>query len=336
MALSSSLDDLARGISKVSVPNVIVAMADLIKKKISDPTRIEKACAKVRSASGSLDESAYKYVRQIVGAWREDDYETAVEVGQRAVKNVPKSGDLWCALGRSYLKRKKGSDLGSADTAFRKAHELGCERTEHRPHWRQVKLLLKDWNGLLDLARSALSNGRSGKHVIDVANAYLGIGSGHYREGAWSAAADAFLKGAEEVYSAFKDNYAHGYVEPLKNVKHDLATAYVNSVIKSVSRDAGKINVWRAARRTVGMEVYHRGQIQLGVRSLLEWVHYSRNAPPADFRERALAEIAAAKGVISKLRDKHVDSSFLEGLRTDLEKALRFVETAKKRAPETS
>jgi tetratricopeptide (TPR) repeat protein len=329
MVLSSSLEDLARGISKVSVTNVIVAMADLIKKKISDPTRIEKACAKVRSASKSLDESSYKYVRQIVGAWREDDYETAVEVAQRGVKNVPKSGDLWCALGRSYLKRNKGNDLSSADTAFRKAHELGCERTEHRPQWRQVKLLLRDWNGLLDLATSLLSADRSGKHVIDIGNAYLGIGSGHYREGAWEPAAQAFLKGAEQVYAAFKENYAHGYVEPLKSIKHDLATAYVNAVVRSVSRDAGKINVWRAVRRTVAMEVYHRGQMQLGVRSLLEWIQYARNAPTAEFRDRALGDLNAAMGLISKLQDKHVDASFLESLRRDVEAGLRFVETAK-------
>jgi hypothetical protein len=329
MALSSSLDDLARGISKVTVPNVIVAMADLIKKKISDPTRIEKSCAKVRSASRSLDESSYKYVRQIVAAWREDDYETAVEVGQRGVKNVPKSGDLWCALGRSYLKRNRGNDLKSADTAFRKAQELGCQRTEHRPYWRQVKLHLQDWNGLLDLANVALSAERSGRYAIDVGHAYFGIGSGHYREGAWSAAADAFLKGAEEVSAAFKDNYAHGYVEPLKAVKHDLCTAYVNSVIRSVSREAGKINVWRAVRRTVGMEVYHRGQIQLGVRSLLEWVQHTRSAASADFRDRASAEINAANGIIAKLRQKHLEPNLIEGLKADLEKTVRLLETAK-------
>lgn len=329
MALSSSLDDLARGISKVSVPNVIGGMTDLIKKKITDPTRIEKACAKVRSASRSLDESAYKYVGQIVAAWREDDYETAVEVGQRGVKNVSKSGDLWCALGRSYLKRNRGNDLRSADTAFRKAHELGCQRSELKPLWRQVKLNLRDWNGLLDLANSALAHDKSGRHVIDVAQAYLGIGSAHFREAAWSAAADAFLKGAEEISKCFREKYAHGYVQPLMTVQHDLATAYVNSVIRSVSRESGKINVWRAVRKMASMEVYHRGLIRLGIRSLVEWIQHTKSSATVEIRERAIGEVDAAKGLVERLRQRKQDPAYLHTLVADLEKATRIIASMK-------
>jgi hypothetical protein len=306
MAIAASLDDVARGTSRISVPAVIVAMADIIRQKIADPKRIATACARVRRAVKGHDTAAGRHIREVIGYFKEGDYERAVEAAQLGTKNCPASGDLWCALGRSYLSRAKRGDLKSADVAFRRAKETGCLRRELIQLWISAKRGLSDWIGLIQLVGESEDGKPTGSALIAMAEAYQALGDEQYTAGAWTAAAQHYLRGAQELRVAFNDGRAHGYVEPLRNRKFDLATAYVNSVIHSIAREDDKINVWLAVRRTVDLEVFHRGQILLSVRALREWWSGVQRVGRADqtAATKLLQEARSVDRLARRLRDK--------------------------------
>lgn len=306
MAIDASVDDLARGTSRVSVPAVIVSMTDLIRKKISDPKRIETACARARREAKRHDTAPGRWIKQVIAHWYDDDYDRAVDAAQTGTKNCPGSGDLWCVLGRSYLKRNRRGDLKSADSAFRKAKELGCLRRELIHLWIEVKKELGDWIGLIELLRSSEVDRLSGQGLLAIGEAYQALGDEQYRAGSWLQAADLYWRGAEEISVAFSEERAHGYVYPLMDKKYELAVAYVDSIFRSVHTNDNKIAVWEAVRKTVDIEVFNRGQIALGARSLSEWWDAVQLRPRIDDKtiSRLLSEGRSVQRIARRLAQK--------------------------------
>jgi hypothetical protein len=327
MALQSSVEDLARGTSRISVPAVIVSMSDIIRKKLTDPKRIETACARVRRDVGIHDSAAGRHIRQIISMWTHEEFERAVEIAQTATKNIPTSADLWCALGRSYMLRSRKGDLALADGAFRKAKELGCGRAELFPHWCEVKRALADWTGLIDLIKASAPK-LGGQRLVALCTAYQALGDEQFRTGNADAAAKNYLAGAVEIREALENGRAYGHFEPLKNLKFDMATAYVNATIRTVERDAEKLRVWQAVRRITELEVFHKGQMYLGVRSLREWVEsFRRRGADENLLERLLSEEASVRRLVKRISGRGAALDVLIG---QIEEELQQMQRARR------
>ena len=178
--------------------------------------------------------------------------------------------DLWCMLGKAHLRLDK-TQYSSSDAAFRKAAELGCDRPELMSLRIVVKEEMEDWNGIILLVESSEGEKPPPRSVLSISRARIALGDNLFRLGDWASAAKQYWAGANEIYLAFEDRRATGYVEPLKDAKYQLGVAYVNATVRGVSRNDEKIDVLDAVANTVAMHVFHRGQILLGIRSLAEW-----------------------------------------------------------------
>ncbi|RWB66802.1 RNA-binding domain-containing protein [Mesorhizobium sp.] len=279
MSLGTPLDGFAREDPLVSIPAEIAVMSDIIRKKIADPKRIEANCAKLNRKSEATDSETSRLFQRVVRYWAEDDFSLAVEAAEHASKKIPTNPDVWCLLGRAYLK-VPDPDARKADAALRKAAELGSERPELIPLRMEAKEILGDWMGIIHLleGRSRLS----ANDTLMLGRANQALGDDHARGASWASAESFYLRGATVIRQAFIDHRAHGLVEPLKSLKFDLTVAYVSAVAHRARRDDEKIEVWDAAARAWQFEVHHRGTAALGINAAADWSAAALRRPRAD------------------------------------------------------
>lgn len=152
--------------TKLEVPEPIRLMNDVLRARLPDPVRIERECARVRSQVPRVQDKVAVAIAGILALWKADEYDAALLSAQQAQKANPKSGDLWCVLGQSYLKVQPRK-AEEADKAFRRAYNSGCTRPELLPNWFEAKRLSRDWNGVIDLEKMyPASEIRSGSVVL--------------------------------------------------------------------------------------------------------------------------------------------------------------------------
>jgi hypothetical protein len=302
LSIAASIEDFAKAEARVTAPAVIVNMSDLIRKKVSDPSRIENLAAKIRREVANDSDAVGREIRRIVSYWQDDDPMLALEAAQHASRKHPKAADLRCMLGRAYLKLDR-PDPRAAEAAFRKASELGCVRPEILPLWLEAKEAMEDWTGVIQLTSSRGNETLTPQTVLSLAKAYWALGNDQATAGSWSSAERYFLQGAQEVRRAFEEHRAHGSVEPLRTIKHDLAVAYFDSVRRRVVRPDDKIEVWQAGVSTLEMEVYHRGVVVNAMAALKEWWTAVERRQKADAVSQNLlrAALSALNGMLRKI-----------------------------------
>lgn len=127
-------------------------MSDVLRPRLVDPARIEKECARARSQVPKVQDKVAMAIATILALWKANDYDAALLSSVQARKENPKSGDLSCVVGQCCLKVKPPKPE-EADKAFVQAFRLGCGRPELVPYWLDAKLMIRDWNGIIDLAK---------------------------------------------------------------------------------------------------------------------------------------------------------------------------------------
>ena len=162
-------------------------MADIIRKKITDPKRIEANCARLNRTEEKEDREAAKLFRRVIQYWSEQDFSLAVEAAEFAVKKLPKNPDVWCLLGRAYLKGPK-TDPRKADAALRKANELGSQRPELQPLRIEAKEAISDWIGIVQILEARERRLLSAQETLSLARANQMLGAEQERVGSWIAA----------------------------------------------------------------------------------------------------------------------------------------------------
>jgi hypothetical protein len=270
MSLGPPSGGFARDEPLVSVPSEIAAMADIIRRKIPDPRRIETNCAKLNRAAGGSDRSSARLFQRVVEYWGEDDFSLAVEAAEHASRQVASNPDVWCLLGRAYLKLP-APDATRADAALRKAAELGSRRPELLPLRLEAKELLGDRVGVVQLLEAKGGGGLDANETFALARANQGLAEEQAKIGSWAAAESYYLRGAEVIREAFVAHRAHGRVEPLMQLKADLMVAYVNAVSRRVVREDDKLDVWDATAKALQFDVHHRGVMMLGINAAADW-----------------------------------------------------------------
>lgn len=269
MSIDSRMSAMSSDDVIVSVPAEIRWMSDLIRRKINDPNRIEKNCAKINRGIGGGDRERSRLFNDVVRLWSEDDYRKAVEVAEFGSKRYAKEPDVWCLLARAYLKLDPPNAL-KADAALRKAEELGCARPELLPLRIEAKELLSDWIGIVQVLENK-SDSLSAVEVISFARALGAVANDQILSGNYVTAENYFLRGAKLIFETFKRNMAYGYVEPLKALKHDLGISYFGAVRRRIARDDDKIDVWNAYNSIYKLEIWHRSSMDIAAISLGEW-----------------------------------------------------------------
>ena len=254
----------------VSVPSEIAAMADIIRKRIVDPKRIETNCARINRKSETSGRQESRAFQRVVQCWADDDFTRAVETAEQASRDFSKNADVWCLLGRAYLKLEK-PDAGKADAALRKADELKSVRPELLSLRLEAKQRLGDEVGVVQLLEQKGVGKLDAKETLTLAHTFQSLGEAQAQGGHGVDAEAYFLRGARAIRDAFDDNRARGLVEPLMALKSDLMVAWATLIARRVGRDEDKIEVWDAAVETWRSKVFHRGVLTLGINAAGAW-----------------------------------------------------------------
>jgi len=269
MSVRSQDKGFAKSEGRISVSNEIRSMADLIRSKLTDPSRIEKNCAKINKHSESSDKVVADFIREVTSFWRDNDFQNALEAAQFAVKKAAPNGDFYCLLGRCYL-QVTPPDAKSADVALRRAKELDCVRPELLNLRIDAKVLLEDWIGIVEILADREAN-LSANDSLELAHAYSKLGDLEVRARSYSSAENHYLHGGQVIKRAFDEGRAHGAVEALKELKHDLMLQYFDCVMARVEGDNDKIDCWDALLKARSMSVYNKGITIKAMKALVDW-----------------------------------------------------------------
>ena len=262
--------DVQRGGAPIEVPGAIRLLMDLMRSRIPDPTKIEKACARARSTTKDVNSEVARHIHRANAFWRQGLPELALETAEIATRRIKDNPDLICFLGCALI-RVDPPRWAEADATFRKAHKLGCKRPELFKQWMEVKRRLFDWIGLIDLSILADAAAPNADNVISIADAYNALGDEARRNGAWVVAADHFRNGAEEIAKAFDENRARGRVADLLDLKSGLCVKYVQAKDIAIDLADQKIEVWLACQDAIRLRVKAGEIIYTGARRLEEW-----------------------------------------------------------------
>jgi tetratricopeptide (TPR) repeat protein len=268
--LVSSGGETAKGGARLTVPNWIRLMRDLIKGKVRNPEPIEKACGRARQDSPDVEGEVGRYIYRVVALWRNDSWNDALEVAQEAKKKFPSHPDLRCLLGRAYLKASPPQPR-HAEAAFRKAHELKCQRVELLQLWVEAKKMLKDWVGILDIVSTATEYVLSEENVLIRAEAYINLGDIAIKSGDYVAASKHLLSGIDEIEDALERNPVIGRTRELLSTRALLYQSYILMLDKTVNDPNNYFDIWHAVARAYRRSSISESALRLGVQRLRDW-----------------------------------------------------------------
>jgi hypothetical protein len=245
-------------------------MRDIIRGRVSDPSRIEQECAKARSGRPKLDLDIGRIISRVIALWQEDKHDEALQVAKWAEGKNPVNPDIICLVGRAYMK-KAPPNPAQADIAFRKAHKLGCKRAELFTLWYSAKESLQDWIGLIDVTRLADQANANSDNAFIRARAYLTLGENAETSGNRSKAIEYYREGGQDIDSLFQRGGAKNRVQELKELKSALMSNYVTLVDKLNSNPDDHIQVWLAFLEAFRCFVHRPMLIRLGSQRLESW-----------------------------------------------------------------
>lgn len=288
--LVSSGESGAQGIS-LAVPSSLQLMKDVVRKRVQDPKRIDDECARLRAQSSNKSFISERIARRVVAIWQDDNPSLALDVAKQGAFENPKVPDLYCLLGRAYL-RISPADYKNAELNFREARNQGSTRPELLQLWVEAKIGLLDWKGLLDITSSDINNKAAQSEV------YIQRGTA-YRELANTALSASDLRtsvfwlrtGGSEIATAFEKRRAVGNVLELKELKNEFFTRYVLLTDELSSRDSDHLDVWLAMKEAFDGFVRRPLLLRLGFQRLRSWWENVVRREHLDHRALRLAHI---------------------------------------------
>ena len=301
MTVTNPSGDFVRDDPRIAVPAEISSMLDIVRKKVVDPKRIESNCAKLNRSVDQADRELARYFTKVVEYWTQNDFDLAVETAEFGSQKYGRNPDIWCLLGRAYLKGPK-PDPRKADASLRKASELGSVRPELVPLRIEAKEALSDWIGIIQLLESVDQKLWRSSDTYAVARANKIIGDEQVSVGNWIAAESNFLRGASVIQKCFNLRRSAELHVQLTSLKTDLMISYMNTVIGRIARDADKIEIWDAMIKMFDLDVYHRNLAASGINALVEWTNSASRR--GDYSETTLSRIQGATQFLPRLVTK--------------------------------
>jgi hypothetical protein len=142
--------------AQISVPEPVRLMVDITEENLNaaDAEELRKKCARIIKNDGQTEVG--RAIRAISLLWRRGNNVEALTEAVKAVKEFPKSGELSCVLGRTYLLQAQ-PDLVAADTAFREAHNKKYDNPELIEYWALTKLKKGEIAQLLKLTSGGVT-----------------------------------------------------------------------------------------------------------------------------------------------------------------------------------
>ena len=304
--LMSSGAGRAQGVSLL-VPANLQLMRDIIRRRVTDPKRIDDECARLRSHSASRSIVASRVTQRVVALWQNEDPSLALDIAEQAVKENPQIGDLHCLLGRAYL-RVVPANYQRAEVSFREAKEFNCKRPEHMQLWIEAKYGLSDWKGLLDITNQSVNQKSTSSEIyIHRANAYQELARESVAGESPQSAATWYKTGGQEINEAFHMGKAVGNVLELKERKAEFLSQYVFIIDRANAIADDHLQTWFAVRDSFNLMVRRPVLLRLGFTRLQSW--WKAVCRRGDFDQKALnlvsTQIIFAREVI-ETQNKHV------------------------------
>jgi len=259
------------GGAHLEVPNPIRLMQEVIRERISDPTRIDKECATARKNTTNVGIDNGPIINRVVALWRDEQFTEALAAAQYANTKSPEDPALLCLLGRAYLKMVP-SNAAQADIAFKKASKLGCDRPELFSLWIDARSQLQDWIGVIDVTKLADKDLTTAENAIIRAKAYISLAHAAEQSGLLDKAAKSYFEGGKDVDIAIRARKYHltTFVE-LKELRADLMFNYVRVTDRQHTTPRSHIYVWLAAREAFNCFVRRPLLVRTGVARLTSW-----------------------------------------------------------------
>ena len=268
--LVASGSDIPRGGTALVVPSGIRLMIDQVKSHVRDPKRLERACSTARASSPQLGTDHGDTINRAIALLRANKADEALELAQIANKKYRDNPDLKCLLGRVHL-RTTPPDPRSADIAFRKAHELGCNRAELMSLWIEAKKQLQDWVGLIEVTRLADKRVPVAQNSHTRAHAFETLGDLATNRGDTGGAAKHYIEGVVEINNAFERGQVRGRVPELKDLRDSLLEKYVRIAERSWPDPDEYLNVWLATFEAFKFGLRHPALLKLGAERFQSW-----------------------------------------------------------------
>lgn len=158
-----------------------------------------------------------------------------------------------------------------AEAAFRKAHELKCQRVELLQLWVEAKKMLGDWIGILDIVSNATEDVLSEENVLIRAEAYINLGDVAIKSGDYIAASKHLLSGIDEIEDALERNPVIGRLRELLSTRALLYHSYILMLDKTITNPNNYFDIWHAAARGYKRSSISESALRLGVQRLRDW-----------------------------------------------------------------
>ncbi|WP_412032882.1 RNA-binding domain-containing protein [Nitratireductor aquimarinus] len=256
--------------AKLQVPEPILLMRDILEKRLQDPKRLEKECARLRSKSPRVNDQISLAIRSVLALWKEDDYEAAEITARTAVKSNRKSGDLHCLLGKCQLKLNPPR-YNDAERSFSEAFLLKSRRVELVPGWLEAKKALYDWRGIVDLVEKLSPDEVRSQIVHDYVCALAELGRQAVGRDDLLRAVDRYKHAMLAASHAIGQNRAGDKLAELRELCRVSARNYVALVDRQSTRPRDRLDVFNAVSDAFKCHITETSIVTMGMEALDAW-----------------------------------------------------------------
>jgi hypothetical protein len=263
--------DTPVGGARILAPHGVQMLSAVLAERLIDPRRIERECRKIRQQAPEKKGPVAEYIHRVVACWRNEETDDALAIAKLATERSPKEKDLYCLLGRAYL-RVQPEQPKNAEIAFRTAYDLDCRRNELFPLWIEARTLLEDWRGVVELSKLwERQKGGSSEILLIRAQAYESWAFAALSSNNPHQAATLFSEGGLDVQTGFDRGFAAGRVFELKEIKRRMLNNYFEIIRSNFYEQEEGLEVWLAAVLAFRNYVRNGGIVRVGLARLDDW-----------------------------------------------------------------
>lgn len=275
---------------KFSAPRQVALMLPVLKEKIINPERIEKACIASRRNIKRVPDRIASQLSAISALWQSGSNTEALTIALDAKETFPKNPDVMSFLGNAYLKIDK-PDGKKSESSFRKAFELGGRRADLLDNWVLAKTLIKDWSGIIDLQSKFAPPEWKGQSVTSLVIAYKEIATQHAKKTDFLKVESYIKHALNEIKNAIIEKRALDRVSELRDECRELARAYIQTN-KILYLDTNNfLKVFEAVLFVISCHITETWIIRDGIDAIYKWKENSSDKEFKFQKQRILEEL---------------------------------------------
>jgi len=259
-------EDLPGG-AKIIIPSSLTLVTDLIAKRVADPRRLARLCARAQRGTTYASPEVGEAIRRVAALWREGKPDDALQSAEVAIGRFPDHPDLECVLGRAHLQTIP-PDAVRAEFHLKKAHALKCARPELQDLWIKAKVVREDWVGLVD---GSAMFAESPAIIIARTSAFLELGMIAVRSRNIDRAVMQWRSGFKEVSQALSGWRLRGREQEGRKLQRSLIENVVRATDTVTINGNEKLEVWMAGMEATNVGVRAPDVIAITCNSLLTW-----------------------------------------------------------------